>query len=506
MNTELSLSYDDGFAELVRKTAETKFPTAFGLRREDVLASNRFGPGSMSYSVATKNQGKVSHSRDWLFDIYYNHREAHQDVKDYLDGVAPASCEAYLGLFRSRRTRLDTGKRKHVRIDKHSDDIPVSEVLFVPKDSRGPRTIVRESPHNIRVQMGFFDEFHKALEKDTRGRVQFTEQGVFHELSKTASETRDFCTIDLKDASDRVHARLAAHVFQNCPAFRFVYQNHRSNYASYRGDVFGLTKLAGMGSGMTFPVMAGLIYAAILTYCGDYVANDVWVYGDDIILPSDLYEEAIEALQLIGLQVNSDKSYYRSHFRESCGADWYAGQPVNPVRLRLAFTQLRASGYRLTSKSCVAWTFRSYPPHSCETRPQHNSFVLKLERHCRECRKAGLFKLADYYYSLLEQFLGWRLPLGRGETQYLCRYCADDWTYRTDGAGVYPPIYAFKARPRKRLVLFGLDRSFAAHINFVEDDDFIIPGVFESRTQVDYDLTNQLDLVLCDVNSYALLA
>lgn len=62
----------------------------------------------------------------------------------------------------------------------------------------------------------------------------------------------------------------------------------------------------------------------------------VRVFGDDIIVPTPCFSSTTEILSLIGLKVNSNKSFTLGFFRESCGGDYYKGYDVAPVRLRSA--------------------------------------------------------------------------------------------------------------------------------------------------------------------------
>lgn len=524
IETDESLQYDESFAEEVRKTAEQLFPQAMRLVSNDVMSRARFGPGSMSYSQFYTD-GTMSQA--------FNKRNRHQDVKDSLDGFYPsfnskASStdypsnvpKAHSGYFRQRKTDIRTGKKfPLIRANLPYGRAVSSELLLVPKDSRAPRTIVRESPINIYVQMGFFDVFHKALERDTKGRVQFTDQGIFHELSQTSSVTKDYCTIDLREASDRVHSRLASTVFANFPAFRFVCNNFRTNNVrlGLGGRQLYINKLAGMGSGLTFPCMAAIIYAAILTEVGLWAKDFVYVYGDDIILPSDLYEQACLALEAVGLRVNCNKSFYRSHFRESCGTDAYYGHDVTPVRLRLAFCNVTASGYRICSPSSkLHWDFRSYPPVAAiKETGNFPTFVLKLERHCRELITAGLHSLANYYYDLLEtllrDILPKGLPLGCGETEYLCRYSVLSTVvhsqHKLDSSGLYPTLSAVKVTQKQCETLSeGLNRSFRNKISSISREALEIPlaGAVSSSGPFGYDVSHSAKLICESISAYSL--
>jgi hypothetical protein len=80
----------------------------------------------------------------------------------------------------------------------------------------------------------------------------------------------------------------------------------------------------------------------------------VYVYGDDIIVPSLFYEEAVNGLQRIGLIVNLSKSFADGPFRESCGGEYYNGIDVTPVRVRKF---IRSQGSGLATNADLANSF-----------------------------------------------------------------------------------------------------------------------------------------------------
>jgi hypothetical protein len=272
--------------------------------------------------------------------------------------------KAFSGFFRYRKSSLSrtyriTRKRDRDGITRFSrKPRPVflqgrvlpnhSEVLFVPKDYRGPRTIVREPYKNIGFQMSFFDTLTAYLENKTDGHIQFTSQEVFQELARKSSKTKEFATVDLSSASDRVAWRLIKDVFASTGFLHYI-EKFRTNYAVLpNGNYLKLNKLAGMGSGFTFPVMALLIFLSCRA--SGVREKNIYVYGDDTIIPSSSYSAVVRSLELSLLKVNQSKSFVNSHFRESCGGDFYHGQNVVPTRLKLTSVNLTTKG----SKICLS--------------------------------------------------------------------------------------------------------------------------------------------------------
>jgi hypothetical protein len=78
-------------------------------------------------------------------------------------------------------------------------------------------------------------------------------------------------------------------------------------------------------------------------------SREVYVYGDDIIVPVDEAPSICTALQSIGLKVNTAKSFWTGKFRESCGMDAYDGIDVTPVYCRRTFPAGRRSHREIVS-------------------------------------------------------------------------------------------------------------------------------------------------------------
>jgi hypothetical protein len=440
---EMSASnyFDADFSEEVRKVAETFLPNTKALGFAQCLNAAHNGPGTFSGMMDTTS-------------VQYS--------KDVLDGTFPIGRSFTSGSYRSRKSRLATGSRFKLR--------PVaprtcSEVLFVPKDSRGPRTIVREPYHFLRAQMGFHSCFKRALEKDSFGRIQFTSQEIFRDISRQASKTKVFATLDLKEASDRVSLRLCRTVFRHFPSFVNTEKWFRTKRAKLpSGRVILLSKLSGMGSGFTFPVMAAVIYCtAIASLPKSWrrgAAKEIYVYGDDLIVPSRYFSRVTAALNKVGLTVNTSKSFVNSNFRESCGGDFYFGETVTPVRLKLNFLA------NLTAQKTTLLT---------NARRDVDSIILKIERHCRVLVENGLIETASRFYTVLERHLGYPLPTVSGSSPILGRYSllrGGGDRYPTDRYGNYNTIVGLVPMPvLTRTSPEGLDRSFSGHLNSISVED-----------------------------------
>jgi hypothetical protein len=204
-----------------------------------------------------------------------------------------------------------------------------SRVTHVPKDSRGPRTICME-PHELMfIQKGLQTKLYDHIENHSpaKGYINFTDQLINQRLAYEASIDRRYVTIDLKDASDMVSWELVKYLVS--PDWFKALRASRSTHACVGDIVHQLNKFAPMGSALCFPIEAMVFWSILRS-----ITTDVWVYGDDIIVPIELYEQSIEALQSYGLVINLNKTLAHGYFRESCGGDYYKGENISYIKCK----------------------------------------------------------------------------------------------------------------------------------------------------------------------------
>jgi hypothetical protein len=219
-------------------------------------------------------------------------------------------------------------------------DEAVSRFKFIQKYLGKPRGICIEEN-----EMQFFQQamkrflYHRLeLHPATRGRINFHSQMVNRELALIASVDALMCTIDMSEASDRVARELVHRLLWSTPLF------HQLDAVSTRlllgpdDKIHKIHKFAPMGSGVCFPVMALIHWALIRSIIklssladSEKLMKQVYVYGDDIIIPSTAAQAVYDYLPLFGMKINTDKSFVKSQFRESCGIHAYNGVDVTPV-------------------------------------------------------------------------------------------------------------------------------------------------------------------------------
>jgi hypothetical protein len=258
---------------------------------------------------------------------------------------------------------------------------PHARLVSVPKDSRGPRLICCEPSEFQYVQQGLMSLLYDRVEthKMTAGYVNFTDQTINKRLARESSVHQDLATLDLKDASDRVRWDVVQHLFPR--EWVNAFDACRTRYVTVGKDTVGpLRKFAPMGSAVCFPVEA-LVFWALLK--GKFNV-DVWVYGDDIILPTKHAERAIAYLEELDLLVNKQKSCYRSPFRESCGGDFYKGHDVGYVKVRKVVDNTVAS--HIAQCQFVNELTQRYTP----------ALTTKFREHCDQLYGPHLRALWEY--------------------------------------------------------------------------------------------------------------
>lgn len=363
-----SISHDQtyiDYANDLRKDFETYYPAISRASASDILSAHRPRSTSGTYVDADS--------------MYFLHRES-TSARQY-----PHKLRAFEGYFKPY-PGAPVGRLRP------AGEPVYSELLLVPKDSRGPRTICRETLKRLETQMSYFDFMIEKLTSISKGAINFLDQEVNRNLARSSSVDRKYATLDLKDASDRVSHKLISTIFRNSPGCSFFLKNVRATSVKIGDSIYPLHKVAGMGSGLTFPTMSLLASLAIchevkkrFNFSYDFIRKDIFIYGDDIIVPSNWYECAQRGLIKVGLKVNVAKSFIRSHFRESCGADFLNGSDVTIVRLKLS-----------NSKPVISDTGLCICGNNDES-------IVQIYEHSKECYDKNLTALSFYFLEVLRK-------------------------------------------------------------------------------------------------------
>lgn len=203
----------------------------------------------------------------------------------------------------------------------------------VPKTAKTDRPIAAEPSINIYYQLAYGALLKRCLRK--RGWDLMKAQEIHKQVARESSVDRRFCTIDLSNASDTVSKNLVKCLLP--PAWFRALNSLRSENTLIDGRWVHLEKFSSMGNGFTFELET-VIFAAISCYVSRHfgfpgrLGEDVFVFGDDIIVRDELFSEVKLCLEFFGFQLNAEKSFYgKSPFRESCGGDYFNGHDVRGV-------------------------------------------------------------------------------------------------------------------------------------------------------------------------------
>ncbi len=203
------------------------------------------------------------------------------------------------------------------------DRVLGNRVAFVPKDCKTDRTIAVEPRWNIFLQKGIGSVLRRALKYNG---CNLDSQVRNQELALLGSLDGSYATLDLQSASDSVSSELVRFLL---PANWFtMLSKTRSAYFHLDGKWQLAEKWSSMGNGYTFELESLIFFSICKAVCQE---REFSVYGDDLVVPTDLQGRIVRVLSACGFTLNMKKSFVTGPFRESCGADYFNGSLVTPV-------------------------------------------------------------------------------------------------------------------------------------------------------------------------------
>ncbi|DAD50450.1 RNA-directed RNA polymerase [ssRNA phage Gephyllon.1_24] len=223
-----------------------------------------------------------------------------------------------------------------------------ARLISVPKNSTSRRTITVEPLVKQYCQQGLNILLRDSIArcKILSNSLALTDQTVNQKLALEGSLLDNWATIDLSSASDRLSLTVVEAIFGAKETFHGLMMDSRSTHVQCDLFTAELSKFAGMGNALTFPVQSVCFtvigIAAILDKAGRKptyrnvlgASRHIRCYGDDIIVTSEYAHQVVIWLERCGLKVNNDKSFLTGKFKESCGVDAYNGVEVTPLYLR----------------------------------------------------------------------------------------------------------------------------------------------------------------------------
>jgi hypothetical protein len=143
----------------------------------------------------------------------------------------------------------------------------------------------------------------------------------------------DLATLDLQSASDSVTYELVSLLlpWDWCQYLCAL----RTKYTQFgrRGPKKRVEKFSAMGNAFTFELET-LIFWALSRATSEFVGvkdGTVGVYGDDLVVDREVYDQLVTVLNYCGFRVNASKSFRSGPFYESCGSHFHTGNDVTPV-------------------------------------------------------------------------------------------------------------------------------------------------------------------------------
>lgn len=253
----------------------------------------------------------------------------------------------YADWFYPTRWDVVHKSRKYLSLEKR--DQPASRFKFVPKTYGKARGICIEHNEVQFLQQAISRLLSTVIDKVPT--INLRDQSINAKLALENSSTREFATLDMSDASDRIPRSLVSYLFESNSELHDALMALSTRYIVPPEDllqaygsvarVVETKKFAPMGSALCFPVMTLVHYVllkAIVLHSGRGSAVQdsklIYVYGDDIVAKSCYFELITSTLPRFGMKFNVNKSYANSYFRESCGTHAFRGMDITPVYIK----------------------------------------------------------------------------------------------------------------------------------------------------------------------------
>lgn len=303
---------------------------------EEILMASHYGPGS---SVGVRGQ-----------DVNFVRKvESNECVSMCVDLAARAlvfdkATWVHLGLDPTY-SHVESAQQGFIRVARErlsANIVSHDRLMFIFKNMTSRRSIGAQPTCSGMVQLGIHTIGAQLLRD--RANIDLADQGwnrqLAHEGSRDWDKPNPWCTLDKSNASNLIANGLVKNLFP--PLWAKLLQRTRTpGYEAppeLGGDQHMYHMYAGMGNGTTFFVETLVFWAA--TYATqdlpveEYVKRKPYaVYGDDVILRKDHALRYMRFAKFLGFQFNPNKTFLEGPFRESCGADYFAGIPVGAATL-----------------------------------------------------------------------------------------------------------------------------------------------------------------------------
>lgn len=302
------------------------YGNADGCTLVDCLTYGRTGPGAALLAsgedfYSKLFAGRVSTTSEGLFDAYERAMSAYRPwhLADKLRQAKFGRCTVVEG----------------------------SKLSSVPKQKDTDRIICIEPNLNMFYQLGLGRVLEDILLKEC-GISLSDQPDKNRALAQIGSERGRFATLDLRSASDTISWSLVREVFpKGLVTLLEILRSPSTKLPD--GSKATLHMVSSMGNGFTFPLQTMLFAAVVFAVYnlkgsrietpGRFRLGNYGVFGDDIIVHTEMYDDMLDALDIFGFEVNTQKSFSQGPFRESCGCDYFNGHNVRGVYLKTLKTE-----------------------------------------------------------------------------------------------------------------------------------------------------------------------
>lgn len=303
---------------------------------DDILQQAHYGPGSTVgvsgsavHYVAKKGALDCTRravelaARSLVYDKGMWEQLGHDPIYDHVES-------ARLGFVRDATAAILSELVSH------------DKLMFIHKGLTSLRSIGAQPTMNGMLQLGI-DPIVRRLLAERLGidlQDQSLNQRLAYEGSRHWTDDDPWCTTDQSNASNNI-ALVLTGLYPD--AWRDLFLKTRTTHylapEQLGGGVHEYHMYAGMGNGTTF-VLETLLFAAAAFATSqlpleEFVSRRQFaIYGDDVVLRRAHTERFIPFAQYMGFVINRSKTFLEGPFRESCGADYWAGVNVRPAYVK----------------------------------------------------------------------------------------------------------------------------------------------------------------------------
>lgn len=211
------------------------------------------------------------------------------------------------------------------------------DIATVPKDAFIDRIVTFDPFVNKTIQRFYGNWIRERLDATVYKKVNLRDRPAYHTslMCDASLHKNKLCTIDVKNASNSIYTSLVFNLLKR-DVFTMLDTARITRGYLPCGKVHEFEMFSSNGNGFTFELETAIFYAICLGVKKARNTNSfISVFGDDIIVSDDIFNDVMYVLPNIGLECNEKKTFGpSSFFRESCGSDYFHGLHVRPKFLK----------------------------------------------------------------------------------------------------------------------------------------------------------------------------